>query len=85
MNYYKVSHYENGDLNNELVIYEYVPSTTMDFIASLLVVSRIWFERKEVAEVDAGGADTGKGMTWLRLGFIGIYYYFVGVHEHLSP
>lgn len=58
MNYYKVSNYENGELNNELVIYDYVLSTTMEFIASLLSVSRIWFERKEVAELDAGGADT---------------------------
>lgn len=53
MNYYKVSNYIDAGMSQELVIYEYVLSTTMEFVASVFLISRIWFERADEARLNS--------------------------------
>lgn len=49
MNYFETSNYTNGGSSSRMVtIYEYVLSTTMEFIVACLLMSRVFFEHREM-------------------------------------
>lgn len=45
MNYFQFSNYSGSGINHNLVIYEYVLSTTMEFMASILLLSNFFMEK----------------------------------------
>lgn len=47
MNYYQLSNYSDTGMKSELVVYEYVLSTTMEFIAACCLMSKLFFEHRE--------------------------------------
>lgn len=51
MNYFDLENYnDNGSLNHQLVIFEYVLSTTMEFVAALFLISKYYFDLKKKAQ-----------------------------------
>lgn len=46
MNYFQLSNYTGAGINHKLVIYEYVLSTTMEFLASCCLMSNFFWERR---------------------------------------
>lgn len=46
MNYFQLSNYTGSGINHDLVVYEYVLATTMEFIAALVLMSRYFHEEK---------------------------------------
>lgn len=52
MNYYQLSNYSGAGINHMLVIYEYVLSTTMEFSASILIVSNFFLEKQADRDAD---------------------------------
>lgn len=51
MNYFQFSNYdEEGKVNHKLVVYEYVLSTTMEFITASLLMTKYWFDLKHPSE-----------------------------------
>ncbi|PSK37211.1 hypothetical protein C7M61_003638 [Candidozyma pseudohaemuli] len=52
MNYYQLSNYSGAGINHKLVIYEYVLSTTMEFAASIFIVSNFFFEKQADKDAD---------------------------------
>lgn len=49
MNYFDMSNYVNGEINHRLLIYEYVLSTTMEFIAAVILMTT-WFDDRNPIE-----------------------------------
>lgn len=52
MNYYQLSNYSGAGINHMLVIYEYVLSTTMEFAASIFIVSNFFLEKQADRDAD---------------------------------
>lgn len=51
MNYYQLSNYtQNGSVGHKLVVYEYVLSTTMEFVAAVILMSKYWFDERHPTE-----------------------------------
>lgn len=58
MNYYDLSNYnENGNVSGNLVIYEYVLSTTMEFVAALFLILKFWFDHRIPAQDEELSSD----------------------------
>lgn len=71
MNYFKLTNYnDEGLVNHDLVIYEYVLSTTMEFVAGVILMSKYYFDlrytgtkldEESVQSVETSKGEVGKG------------------------
>ncbi|EEQ36443.1 hypothetical protein CLUG_00566 [Clavispora lusitaniae ATCC 42720] len=52
MNYFDTSNYNGGSASHKLTIYEYVLSTTMEFVASCCLTATLWFDREGKPEFE---------------------------------
>lgn len=51
MNYFQLSNYDqNGSVDHDLVIYEYVLSTSMEMICALILMTKFWFDEHHSAQ-----------------------------------
>lgn len=54
MNYLVTANYANANLHQKLTIYEYVLSTTMEFIAAVILIGTYWIRTPDPEEVGFG-------------------------------
>lgn len=47
MNYFQFSNYSASGINHKLVVYEYVLSTTMEFVASMFILSNFFLDKSK--------------------------------------
>ncbi|QRG40277.1 hypothetical protein FDK38_004741 [Candidozyma auris] len=61
MNYFQLSNYSANGINHKLVVYEYVLSTTMEFLASGCLMSNFFLEkRKKKIDYESSSDSIGK-------------------------